>query len=145
MLWAECNPSFSRFAYFEQCCCFEIKASYCTWFSAKKTEICSISRTKKPTVLVSWKEVMWPSIQCLPKELFRVILILCDFSFCANIRTSSKRKCFFIVCSQVRNTKKFLKGKINRIMSDDGQGKFWVGGNLFSLFLWYFFKFSSPA
>lgn len=59
-----------------------------------------------------------------PKELFRVILILCDFSFCANIRTSSKRKCFFIVYSQVRNTKKFLKGKINRIMSDDGQGKF---------------------
>lgn len=47
MFWAECNPSFSRFAYFEQCGCFEIKASYCIWFPARETETCFISKIKK--------------------------------------------------------------------------------------------------
>lgn len=48
MLWAEGNSSFSRFAYFEKCGCFKIKANYCIWFPAKETETCSISRIKIP-------------------------------------------------------------------------------------------------
>lgn len=83
-------------------------------------------------MLVSWKAVMWPPTQCLPKELFQMILIICDFFFCVNVRTSSsKRKCFLNVCSQARNTKKCLTEKINRITSEDGQGRFWVGGGSF--------------
>lgn len=79
-------------------------------------------------MLVSWKDVMWPSTQCLPKELFQMILIICDFSFCANVRTSSKRKCFLNVRSE---TQTCLTGKINRITSEDGQRRFWVGGESF--------------
>lgn len=89
---------------------------------------------KNPTVLVSWKKVMWAPKQCFPKELFRWYwLYICGLAFCANVRTLRKGTCFLTARCQIRNTKKCSAREINRITREDGQGRLWVGGESISI------------
>jgi hypothetical protein len=52
--------------------------------------------------------VIRPPTQCLPKD--RVILIMCNFSFCVNFEIPEKRKWPLIVCGQLRHTRSFQLG-----------------------------------
>lgn len=81
-------------------------------------------KQNKTTMLVSLREVMWPPTECLPKEFFRVILIIRDFSFLVNFRTPSKRLWPLTVYSQLRHSKKLRTGKMERITSEGGWGRF---------------------
>ena len=73
-----------------------MKVSYCVWFPAKDMETCSLSRIKSQL------------------ELFRMILLVCDFPIVLMSELMGRGDASFTAWSQVRNRMKYLTGEINK-------------------------------